>query len=270
MPPACRITFTSSWAFPTSPSLLEGPARWWWIRGSDRNGATVARVAKRLSTGPRLYLTTTHFHPEHAAGEPGFPGDTILIRPAVQQQEMEQHGIEMIDMFSKMSAQNADLLRDVKLRQPDILFDNEAKVDLGDVTVRLLWFGAGHTKGDELVFVEPDRTLISGDIVQNKIVPGINGDGGTPKSWLAVLDKIEMLNARFVVPDHSQPGDGSLVSQERAFISDVRSRALTLKGQGVSAAEAGKQLTAELKTKYPDWPNLNPVANFVQRIYASE
>ena len=34
-----------------------------------RNGATVARVAARLSTGQKLYLTTTHFHPEHAAGE---------------------------------------------------------------------------------------------------------------------------------------------------------------------------------------------------------
>src|SRR5438552_2521920 len=29
-----------------------------------RNGATVARVAARLSTGQKLYLTTTHFHPE--------------------------------------------------------------------------------------------------------------------------------------------------------------------------------------------------------------
>src|ERR1700690_662341 len=45
-----------------------------------RNGATITRVAKKLSTGGLLYLTTTHFHPEHAAGEPGFPSDTILIR----------------------------------------------------------------------------------------------------------------------------------------------------------------------------------------------
>jgi glyoxylase-like metal-dependent hydrolase (beta-lactamase superfamily II) len=233
-----------------------------------RNGATAARAAKTLSTGQRLYLTTTHFHPEHAAGEPGFPSDTILIRPAVQQEEMEKHGVEMIDMFSKMSAQNGELLRDVKLRSPDILFDNEAKLDLGGVVARLLWLGAGHTKGDELVFVEPDSTLISGDIVQNKVVPSIFGDGGTPRSWLAILDKLEPLNARYVVPDHSPVGDGSLVTKERAFMSDLLSRALALKSQGVPVGDAGKQLTAEFRTKYPDWPNLNPVANFVQRIYA--
>ena len=40
-----------------------------------RNGATIARVAAKLAPGnQKLYLTTTHFHPEHAAGDAGFPG----------------------------------------------------------------------------------------------------------------------------------------------------------------------------------------------------
>src|ERR1039458_3752694 len=55
-----------------------------------RNGATIARVAAKLSGNRKLFLTTTHFHPEHAAGEAGFPPNTILIRNAVQQKEMEQ------------------------------------------------------------------------------------------------------------------------------------------------------------------------------------
>src|ERR1700691_1566149 len=55
-----------------------------------RNGATVARAAAKLSGNQKLFLTTTHLHPEHAAGEGGFPPNTILIRNAVQQQEMEQ------------------------------------------------------------------------------------------------------------------------------------------------------------------------------------
>src|ERR1035441_2654217 len=38
-----------------------------------KNGATAARVAAKLAPAyQRLFLTTTHFHPEHAAGEPGF------------------------------------------------------------------------------------------------------------------------------------------------------------------------------------------------------
>lgn len=86
-----------------------------------KNGAAAARVAAKLGpNNPKFFLTTTHFHPEHAAGEPGFPPGTILIRNAVQQQEMEKHGREMIDMFSQRSPQDKELLAGVVLRQPDV------------------------------------------------------------------------------------------------------------------------------------------------------
>jgi len=233
-----------------------------------RNGATVARVVAKLAPGnQKLFLTTTHFHPEHAAGEGGFPAGTILIRDAVQQQEMELHGQEMVDLFASRTAQQRELLANATLRAPDVTFDTELKLDLGGVTVRLLWFGGAHTKGDELTFVEPDRTLISGDVVQNKVVPNIFREGGTPSSWLAVLDKVAALNALHVLPDHSAPGDGSMVALEKTFISDLRDSALELKKQGVTADDAGKQLGAEFKTKYPDWPNMN-VTGFVRSIYA--
>jgi len=232
------------------------------------NGATIARVVAKLAPdNQKLFLTTTHFHPEHAAGAAGFPRGTILIRNSVQQQEMELHGKEMVEMFANRSAQWKELLANATLRTPDITFDTEAKIDLGGVTARLLWFGGAHTKGDELTFVAPDRTLISGDVVQNKVVPNIFGDGGTPSSWLTVLEKVAALNALHVLPDHSAPGDGSMVTAEKKFISDLRNNALELKKKGVPADDAAKQLTTKFKAKYSDWPSMN-VTGFVRSIYA--
>src|SRR5580693_9294076 len=96
-----------------------------------KNGATAARVAAKIAPGnQKLFLTTTHFHPEHAAGEPGFPPTTILIRNTVQQQEMDQHGQEIMERFSKSSAQNKELLAGVRLRSPDVTFERESTVDL--------------------------------------------------------------------------------------------------------------------------------------------
>jgi glyoxylase-like metal-dependent hydrolase (beta-lactamase superfamily II) len=234
----------------------------------SRNGATVAAVAKRLAPRATLYLTTTHFHPEHAAGEGGFPPGTTLIRNTVQQQELEAHGAQIIALFSGRSEQQRELLANVSVRKPDITFDSEYRLDLGGgVKVRLLWFGGAHTKGDELVFVEPDKTLVSGDVVQNKVVPRIFGEGGTPSSWIAVLDQTQWLGALHVLPDHSAIGDGSLVAQEKAFVSDLQARALDLKRRGIQADAAGQTLTMEFKSKYPDWP-INSVSDFVQSIYA--
>ena len=233
-----------------------------------RNGAVVVREAQKLAKSPLLYLTTTHFHPEHAAGEQAFPAGTILIRPAAQQQEIDTRGQEYLDLFSSRSAQNKELLKDVKLRNADVVFDREAKLDLGGVTARLFWLGAAHTLGDELIDVEPDNALIPGDIVQSKLVPNMPNEDASVKGWLAILDKLADLKPRFIVPDHGALGDGSLIAQERAFLADLQKRALELKRQGASVEDAGKKLTDELKAKYPEWGNMGPVANAVKRVYA--
>jgi len=233
----------------------------------QRNGATVAKAARELAPRNRLFLTTTHFHPEHAGGVLGFPGETLLIRDQVQQDEMDRHGEEMIRMFAGRNAQWKSLLVGEQLRPPDMTFERELRLNLGGgVTARLLWFGPAHTKGDELVFVEPDETLISGDVVQNKVEPHIYGEGGTATSWIAAVDAAAKLGARHVLPDHSPIGDGSLVGQERSFLVELQRRALALKAQGESAEKAGQQITVEFKKKYPDW-SIDDLASFVKQSY---
>ncbi len=233
-----------------------------------RNGAIVVKQAEKLAKAPNLYLTTTHFHPEHAMGEQAFPARTVIIRPAVQQDELNKHATEMMDLFRGFSAQSKELLADVKLRPPDIIFDKEIKLDLGGVTARLFWLGPAHTQGDELIMVEPDSLLLSGDIVQDKIVPNMPSDEASVKNWLAILDQLEPLKPRFVVPDHGALGDGSLIAKERAFLLELQTRSLALKRQGKSADEAAGIVTAEFKTKYPDWQTMGPVGNVVKRVYA--
>jgi glyoxylase-like metal-dependent hydrolase (beta-lactamase superfamily II) len=115
-----------------------------------KNGALVAGIAKRLSKGQKLFLTTTHYHPEHAAGIGGFPPETVLIRPRVQQQELEKEGEQTMTFF-RNSPQFAPSLQGLgSLRPPDMTFDGEAKLQLGGgVTARLMFLGAGHTASDE-------------------------------------------------------------------------------------------------------------------------
>ena len=227
-----------------------------------RNGAIVLKQAEKLSKTPILYLTTTHFHPEHAMGEQAFPPRTVIVRPAVQQDEMNKH------LFRGFSVQSKELLADVKMRPPDIVFDKEIKLDLGGVTARLFWWGPAHTLGDEMIFVEGDSVLISGDIVQDKIVPNMPNADASVKNWLAILDQLEPLHPRLIVPDHGALGDGSLIAKERAFLLDLQARSLELKREGQSADQAAATVTAEFKTKYPDWQTMGPVANVVKRVYA--
>jgi glyoxylase-like metal-dependent hydrolase (beta-lactamase superfamily II) len=234
----------------------------------ERNGATVVRVAQKLAKGPNLYLTNTHYHSEHTTGEQGFPPNTIILRLAPQQEEMNKRLAAHIEAFRGMSAQNKDLLQDVKFRTADFLFDREMKLDLGGVTARLFYLGAAHTKADMLIFIQEDSVLLPGDVVQQKIFPIMPNEDSSVKNWLAILDQLEALNPRAIVPDHGAPvTDASEIGKERAYLLDLQARASELKRQGVSVDDAGKQVAAEFHAKYPDWQGSIYIPNEVKRVY---
>jgi glyoxylase-like metal-dependent hydrolase (beta-lactamase superfamily II) len=233
-----------------------------------RNGAIALHEAQKLSKGPVLYLTTTHYHAEHAAGEGAFPPNAILVRPVAQQKELEDRGAAFVAMFSSKSAQMKELLTGVTFREPDITFEKEITLDLGGVTARLFWLGQAHTKGDELIDVETDSTLISGDIVQNKMAPNLPDDDASMKGWVNILSELRPMKFKYIAPDHGALGDGSLIEEDYQFFSQLQARALELKRQGTTVDDAGPVLTAEFKTKFPAWPNLAAVPNVVKHVYA--
>jgi glyoxylase-like metal-dependent hydrolase (beta-lactamase superfamily II) len=234
-----------------------------------RNGQIAADAALRLSPkGHKLYLTTTHYHAEHAAGDGGFPPGTVVIRPKSQQAELESEGQKLVDLFSSRSEQDKELLKDYRARPADILFDKSYKLDLGGVMVGMYWFGAAHTKTDELIMVEPVSVLFSGDVVQNKTGPYFYCGECTPRSWSAVLEHVAQLKPRIVVPDHSAPGDGSLVASEQSLMTDLVTRTKTLKAEGKSADETKHILAAEIQAKYQGWTGLGRLEDAIGRAYA--
>jgi len=218
-----------------------------------RNGVIVTGVVEKLRKGGKLYLATTHFHPEHVSGQSGFPAETVVIRNSVQQKELEESGASMIDFFRSRSDVNKGLLTDAGIDKADILFDNEMTLDLGDVTVRMLYFGPAHTNGDTVFFVEPEKVMISGDLVQNKFTILPIGTKTTFKSWIASLDRAAELKPALILPDHSPPGDASMFAEQRAYMVDLLAQTQAAKSQGKSIEETVKVVTAEFQTKYPGW-----------------
>ena len=236
-------------------------------------GAKVVAAAEDLAPGNRLYLTTTHFHPEHAAGDGAFPEETILIRPDRQQAELERDGPEIIELFKGFGTFGEHLEGVTEMRTPDVTFSDHLNLDLGGVEVSLYWLGVAHTEGDELIWVKQDKLLIAGDIVQNKVVPTVAAPGGSLTNWLNILTQLEQLQPVLIVPTHSRVGDGSILTESRDFIQDLRARTLALYVAGTTQAEAAEQILQVLESDYPqwaantDWNNTGAIAGFVATIY---
>ena len=232
-----------------------------------KNGQVVVRELAKVSKNTQLYLTTTHFHPEHVTGAQAFPASTIVIRTKLQQEEVDRKQPEYIHNFSQRTPEIKALLQDVKPRAPDVVFDREIKLDLGGVTARVFWLGAAHTRGDSFIFVEEDGVLFTGDVVVNRFFPIFPDADANGKSWLAILNQLEALQPRKIVPGHGEVGDATLFGKEQTYLREIQSRVAELKAQGKSSEEAAQLLSVEFRAKYSDWDNPGWIADAARRYY---
>jgi glyoxylase-like metal-dependent hydrolase (beta-lactamase superfamily II) len=217
-----------------------------------RNGQTVLREVEKVSKNQTLYVMGTHFHAEHILGESVFPPTVKVIRARAQQQDIDEFGVQ--PNFAARSPAMAELVKDAQFRRADEIFDTEKILDLGGVRVRLLWYGGTHTNGDTLIFIEGDNVLFAGDVIMNRRFLAFNAMmRSSVQAWISSLDKLAPLRPTRIVPSHGEMGDGSLIETNRTYLRALQSRAAELKREGKSADQAADTISAEFKSKYPDW-----------------
>ena len=234
-----------------------------------RSGEVVLREAAKLSRNTEIYIVNTHFHPEHTTGEAGFPPGAKIIRARAQQQDIEEMGMQWVQNFARRSPVVAEALQGITaFRKPAELFDREQTLELGGVSVRLVWLGPGHTRGDTVFFVEQDRVLFSGDLVMSRLFPAFATPQSRVASWLASLDALDAFRAQRLVPAHGELAEASAISQYRGYLTALQARVAELKRAGKSSDEAAELLRAEFRARYPDWAQPLRVHAAVNAIYA--
>lgn len=224
-----------------------------------RNGEAVMREVNKVRGTTKLYLGTTHVHPEHDLGARAFPPETQMLRSRDQQKDIDEFGLQLAKTFSGRSPFIAELLKDAQFRPADIFFDRELTIDLGGVTVRMIAMGANHTRGDTVFLVEPDNVLFSGDVVMRP-QPSFASPYSTIRHWLESLTFLEGLKPQRLVPSHGPMGDATMIADYRTYLTTIQSRAAELKRQGKNANAAVQTIVDELAGKHPDRSRLTQAA----------
>ena len=132
--------------------------------------------------------------------------------------------------------------------------------------MRLLLVGPTHTRGDTGLFVEGDDVLFAGDVVMNESFLAA-GPASSMKAWLAAFETFSALKPRTLVPAHGAVGAGTLVGTNRAWVQQVRDRALVLKAEGKSLDETGTTVQAEFVKQHPEWPRAQGLAALARAAY---
>ena len=231
------------------------------------NARRVLNEVRKLSPKPIRFLTVTHFHPEHGMGAQAFPPETVVIYPRAQKEELLEKRQAYLQMFRGFSPEIAALLKEVKLVSPDVVFEHEAEIDLGDMPVRLLHFGAAHTRGDNFVFLPKQRILFAGDVVVNRFFPILPDGDASGSNWILVLDQLESLGPATIVPGHGAVGDAKLIGAMREYLVGLRTRVAGLHRQGEPLEKIEATLIPETRAKYKDWDNPNWIKNAIENFH---
>ncbi|GAA2127426.1 MBL fold metallo-hydrolase [Streptomyces synnematoformans] len=237
-----------------------------------RNGAYVLEQARRLAVGRRLYLTVTHFHPEHGYGAQPFEGVATIVYNRAQRDELRRKGTAYLDMFRGLGPAVAAELRGVELVAPDLVYDGRAEIDLGGRTAVLRPVGPAHTVGDQVVLVD-DRVLFGGDLLETRIFPITpyfppHDTDVDPRRWIDVLDGLAALAPEIVVPGHGEVADAGLIHDVRDYLTYVRTEADRLRAAGVSADDAAAAIDRSARTRWPAWERPEWITSAARAFYA--
>jgi len=237
------------------------------------SAAYVLGQAKRLAEGKPLYLTVTHFHPEHGFGAQVFADSSTIVYNREQRDELRLKGAGYIEMFKGIFGQHVvTALEGVELIDPHEVYDGETEIDVGGHVVTLRTFGRAHTGGDQVVIVD-GSVLFGGDLFETRMFPivpyfppdDVDVDGS---AWIAVLDELLALAPDVVVPGHGEVTDATLIRDVRDYLAYIRDEATRLKAAGASEDEAVAEIEPAALARWSDWDNPEWIGFAVRCFYA--
>ncbi|MFX0576274.1 MBL fold metallo-hydrolase [Nocardia nepalensis] len=223
-----------------------------------RNAETVLKFATEIADGRELYLTTTHFHPEHAFGAQTFAGVATYLINRDQASDLRLKGPGYLDMFTGLGAGVARQLEGVRLVWPDIVYDQSYELDLGGRVVRLRATGRAHSNGDQVVEVPEAGVMFTGDLVESgqfAIFPWFPPQDTDVSGirWLAVMERLAAEGPRIVVPGHGAIGGSELLADVRDYLRMLRDETWIRRDSAVAEQTIVDEVRALLIARRPEW-----------------
>ena len=241
-------------------------------------------IEKEFKRTDFAYVINTHYHWDHAWGNQAFPEATIIghsdcpalmdgdrdyvgtrVRTFRQRLEEQKNKLAQADPDSKEADQIRravkQIERDIKdhsegfvITPPQVTFSDRMTWDLGDLNLKMYFFGRAHSGTDIFIHIPEEGLLLTGDIfLDSRWLPLFAGQPeiDIPK-WIevlhAVLDGPDKLTR--VIPGHLDLWTPEKLDLWRDYIVDLWSGLEKAKAEGLAFEEAAARLPLPQKLLY--------------------
>ncbi|MGD2130789.1 MAG: MBL fold metallo-hydrolase [Lysobacterales bacterium] len=241
--------------------------------GSPLLADRVIEHIRAITDLPVRYLVVSHWHGDHNLGNhrylAAFPGIEIvghrftrqaMLGATMDYVKQSRTAIpERLGILSKQlkagETRDGEPLTDWQRRQiedllaysdvlvaetraseitpPTLTFEKVLVLRGGGPTIEIRHLGRGNTAGDAVVWLPEQRILVTGDVV---VHPTPYGFYSYPRSWAAVLQELQALQPRLVIPGHGP------VMRDTAYLSKLQHLLEDVADQAERAVASGRSL----------------------------
>jgi glyoxylase-like metal-dependent hydrolase (beta-lactamase superfamily II) len=175
---------------------------------------------RKVSKKPIKYVLLTHYHAVRVLGASAYvaEGATEIIASQGTLELIRERGAQ--DMKSEMERfprlfRGADSVPG--LTWPSMVIGGgdpnqgeapgKLSINLGGVVVQIWHPGSGHTRGDTIAWVEEEKVLFSGDLVEYEA--GVYTGDAQLEEWPTTLEALRALKAEYLVPGRGEAMKGN-------------------------------------------------------------
>ena len=227
--------------------------RWWVYRNifivtdegvivTDPLNAKVANLLRteirKITDKPVKYVVYSHNHHDHISGGQIFKdeGATFVGHKNIIK-ELADHPAPLTPL-------------------PDVTFDNNYTVTLGNRTLELNYFGPNHGDSMAVMRLPKEKILFIVDIVTPRRVAFRDMPDFWPDEWIRSLKEIEQMDFDYVISAHGPETEpaidpASVVKDQRVYLEDLMEAVKKAMDSGTHSPDALRK-TVKLP-KYKDW-----------------
>jgi len=175
-------------------------------------------LIRKTTDKPIRYVFDTHYHGDHADGNPVF--SKIGATAIASENAREEFQTKGVAGFENSIKENPKVYGGLKYSFPSLYFPKRLVIEDATQRVELMHFAHGHTKGDAVAWLPKQGILFTGDSCLNGPF-NYTGDGNT-ESWIGALTEMRKLPIKQICPGHGEISDIELIDKQRRYFVELR------------------------------------------------
>ena len=168
---------------------------------------------------PVRYVINTHYHGDHSFGNWWFLPAIVVGHGASRVRLIGEAGESHRDLIARLVPIAAEQIQAVPVLPPTLTFEQQCRLQLGEHSLRLDFFGRAHTDNDIAIAVEGQDVNFAGDLIEESGPPV--AFEAFPADWGPTLRRLEAVAEARFVPGHGRVVDRHFVAAQALAFEQV-------------------------------------------------